>query len=292
MVRTVHHVNGTVHIIWHVVVYKIYWKYSRVGHGVPFVCVCARVCEEFYVWRVKWILQRCVRHGGVHLDGAYTVWLGREVAGVVASMWVEEIEREREWERKYGIKITVSLEGPFITGRKLALTTQFLDKTRTKVPGGGRNRAIGYVYTRMVCARVNGGEVEENLRWFAGWRGRKRRADRGEGITSGVPGITVERSVSGWREGYVWKAEKFNPLGRGKYVGTCVAEFQFDKRLPGIRRRRCISRQLYSAGHGNIYNNIYINIHSFFETTCFPIFFFFAPFGWTFTKIIKTVGAP
>jgi len=72
-----------------------------------------------------------------------------------------ESGRKRKIEREDGIKITVSLEGPFITGRKLALTTQFLDKTSSESPcggGGGRNRAIGYVYSiyvdcMCVCAR-------------------------------------------------------------------------------------------------------------------------------------------
>jgi len=89
-------------------------------------------------------------------------------------------ERERkirgDGEREGGIKITVSLEGPFITGRKLALTTQFLDKTSSESPrggGGGRNRAIGYVhsiYTVCVCvqAHANGSEVKEDLWWFTG----------------------------------------------------------------------------------------------------------------------------
>jgi len=72
----------------------------------------------------------------------------------------------------------VSLEGPFITGRKLALTTQFLDKTSSESPcggGGGRNRAIGYVYGIYVDsvyvyvnAHTNDSEVEEDLWWFTG----------------------------------------------------------------------------------------------------------------------------
>jgi hypothetical protein len=60
-----------------------------------------------------------------------------------------EIEKTREKERKESLKIMVSLEGPYITGRKLALTTQFLDKTPSESPcGSSRNTAIGRVYAR------------------------------------------------------------------------------------------------------------------------------------------------
>jgi len=106
------------------------------------------VCEERYARRAKWILQRRDGCGGGAL-GRY-IYCTTPVWGGWYSGETREWKKEKDREREDGIKITVSLEGPFITGRKLALTTQFLDKTSSESPcgsGGGRNRAIGYVYS-------------------------------------------------------------------------------------------------------------------------------------------------